>query len=926
MCIAGNPPDIICITEVIPKAQCMPIAPSQLALPGYATFSNFEPGERNLGASGVRGICFFVASHIHATEVKFIGVFSEQLWLRVSLIGGDDLIVGGIYRSPTSDFQSTEHLCNLLSTVSGSNPSHLIIMGDFNFSTIDWSCSMSLSPPSDPCHKFLEVIQDSFLIQHVKKATRFRHGNNPHILDLVFTNEEGMISNMTHLPPLGNSDHEVLWFKLHCYTSPRRDPGDKLNLNKGNYEAMANKLSTIVWESMEAGSLEDHHRLLTNTLKGLMVENIPSLQLGRTRNIYMTREALTLRNKKSKLWRKYILTRDVGTYRRFVKVRNELRGLTRHLRRNFEKSLAISLRENVKPFWKYVNSRLKTKPGIGDLRRPDGVLSVTDQDKAEVLAQFFSSVFTVEDCSTIPCLTTPWEGPTLETVDLTPALVKSKLDQLKTSTAPGPDGIPSRVLRELAAAICVPICSLFTRSLTSGSIPEDWKLATVVPIFKGGDRQEPSNYRPVSLTSVLCKVLEGLVRDRLMEFLDDTGQLHSAQHGFLPGRSCATQLLTALEDWTQQLENGEAVDVAYLDFRKAFDAVPHKRLIRKLHGLGIRGALLKWIESFLTGRSLRVRMNGTLSNRIPVVSGVPQGSVLGPLLFVIFVNDLPDCVKGHIAMVADDAKMYGNPGHPRAPAANQMQVDLEALADWSASWLLPFNLKKCKVLHLGRGNPHLQYFLLDDPISEVPEERDLGVVIDEELKFRKQAAMAVSKANQILGVIRRSFELFDADTLPLLFKTLVRPHLEYGNIIWGPFNKEDQRLVERVQRRATRLVPDVRRLAYQDRLRKLQLPSLLYRRRRGDVIMIYMLMNGLLKMSKDDFFQPAPTASTRGHPMKVAKPRAVSRARRNHWSIRAINDWNSLPAHVVLAPTLNSFKNRLDEHWTSHKFDIPTLT
>ena len=906
----------------------MPIAPSQLALPGYDTFINFEPTAANLGASGVRGICFFVASHVCASEVTFMDGFSEQLWLRVSLIGGDDLIVGGIYRSPSSsEPETTQFLCSLLSTVSRSNPSHLIIMGDFNFGTIDWSCSMSMSPPSDPSHQFLEVVQDSYLFQHVQKATRFRQGNDPHILDLVLTNEEGMISSITHLPPLGNSDHEVLSFRLHCYTSPRRDPGNKLNLNKGNYEEMANKLNTATWEAIEAGPIEDHYRALVNMIRDLMEEHIPRLRPGRTKSIYMTREARTLRNRKCKLWKRYLRSRDAESYARFVTVRNELRGLTRRLRRNFEKSLAVSLRDNVKPFWRYANSRLKTKPGIGDLRNPDGALSRTDSDKAEVLARFFSSVFTMEDGSNIPRRNVPWEGPTLETVDLTPAMVKKKLERLKTSTAPGPDGIPSKVLRELAAALCAPICALFRKSLVGGSIPEEWKQGTVVPIFKGGDRQEPSNYRPVSLTSVLCKVLESLVRDCLMDFLEVTGQLHSAQHGFLPGRSCATQLLTAMENWMQQLEAGEAVDVAYLDFRKAFDAVPHKLLLQKLHDLGVRGVLLKWIESFLSGRSLRVRMNGTLSNRISVVSGVPQGSVLGPALFLVFVNDLPEQVKGHILMFADDAKLYGNPGQLMTPAVNpQMQVDLEAMADWSASWQLPFNLKKCKVLHLGRCNPRQQYFLQDAPISEVSEERDLGVIIDEELKFRKHAATAVSKANQILGIIRRSFELLDSVTLPLLFKTLVRPHLEYGNIIWGPFNKEDQRLVERVQRRATRLVPDVRQLPYQDRLRKLRLPSMLYRRRRGDVIMIFMLMNGLLKMNKEDFFQRAASASTRGHPMKVAKPRASSRARRNHWSVRAINDWNSLPTHVVLASSLDTFKNRLDEHWSCYKYDIPTPT
>ena len=289
----------------------------------------------------------------------------------------------------------------------------------------------------------------------------------------------------------------------------------------------------------------------------------------------------------------------------------------------------------------------------------------------------------------------------------------------------------------------------------------------------------------------------------------------------------------------------------------------------------------------------------------------------------MFVNDLPDCVKCGIKLFADDAKLYT--GHDGAGGLNhsQMQSDLEALANWSRIWLLPFNQEKCKLLHLGPSNPRREYSLLGAPIRQVAEEKDLGVVIDEKLKFRKQAAVATTKANQILGIVKRSFEFLDAQTLPLLYKTLVRPHLEYGNVIWGPFNKEDQVLVERVQRRATRLVPDIRHLPYRERLHKLGLPSLLYRRRRGDVIMIYMMMNGHIDIPMDEFFLPAHTARTRGHSMKLAKPQAQSRVRRNHWTIRAVNDWNSLPDHVVQAPSTNAFKNRLDDHWRAHIYDYP---
>ena len=245
------------------------------------------------------------------------------------------------------------------------------------------------------------------------------------------------------------------------------------------------------------------------------------------------------------------------------------------------------------------------------------------------------------------------------------------------------------------------------------------------------------------------------------------------------------------------------------------------------------------------------------------------------------------------------------------------------MAEWSKKWLLPFNLAKCKTLHIGHRNPQYHYRIQDSPICQVSEEKDLGIFIDDKLKFRKQAAAASSKGNQILGVIRRSFELLDRKTVPLLFRTLVRPILEYGNVAWGPFYKQDQRLIERVQRRATKLVQDIRNLPYQERLQALQLHSLLYRRRRGDMILVYMLMNSSVDLRRDDFFRAPPIGTTRGHSMKVAKPRANSRPRRNNWSVRTVNDWNSLPAHVIQATSLNQFKNRLDEFWADHVYDIP---
>ena len=245
------------------------------------------------------------------------------------------------------------------------------------------------------------------------------------------------------------------------------------------------------------------------------------------------------------------------------------------------------------------------------------------------------------------------------------------------------------------------------------------------------------------------------------------------------------------------------------------------------------------------------------------------------------------------------------------------------MTEWSNLWQLPFNETKCKVLHVGTRNPRHSYTMGGLELEQVTIEKDLGIHLDSVLKFRKQAASAAAKGNQMLALVRRSFCCIDMVTLPLLYKSLVRPHLEYGNVIWGPFNRADQRLIERVQRRATKLVPELKHLSYQERLRCLKLPSLYHRRRRGDMITIFQILSGGVNIQPDRFFEPAVSTITRGHGLKLRKPNATSRVRRNVLSVRAINDWNALPPSVVLSTTLNQFKSRLDNHWGDVSFTIP---
>ena len=345
------------------------------------------------------------------------------------------------------------------------------------------------------------------------------------------------------------------------------------------------------------------------------------------------------------------------------------------------------------------------------------------------------------------------------------------------------------------------------------------------------------------------------------------------------------------------LDDNTPVDAIYLDFAKAFDSVPHERLIAKIEACGIKEPVSGWIRDFLVGRRQRVKVNGSLSSWAEVSSGVPQGSVLGPVLFVIFINDMPDVAKNICSMYADDTKLYGPIRNTKDHES--LQNDLDKLVEWSNTWQLRFNEDKCKVLQLGNKNMHHKYDMKRKDNTRVilessEVEKDLGVHIDKDLKFSKHVEVQVNKANKILGLIRRSYEFLNGETMKMLFIALVRPHLEFANSVWSPRFEKDKILIEGVLRRATRCVPGMKDLNYTERLELLKIPSMSYRRIRGDLIEVFKFMNNMYK-TKSPF--ELNKNGLRGHNFKLSKKSCNTKLRQDYFSNRVVDTW------IILRPT-----------------------
>ena len=301
---------------------------------------------------------------------------------------------------------------------------------------------------------------------------------------------------------------------------------------------------------------------------------------------------------------------------------------------------------------------------------------------------------------------------------ITPPGVEKLLNNIKTEKAVGPDNISNIILKNCAKQLSRGISAIFQTSIDSGTLPEDWVNANVAPIYKKGDVHQAENYRPVSLTSVSCKLLEHIICKHLLNHLEKNKILTNLNHGFRSGYSCETQLLITLEDLLKYNDNGEQTDIIILDFSKAFDTVPHDELLLKLSNYGVSGNIHSWLKNFLTTRKMQVVVDGEYSKSVPVLSGVPQGTVLGPLMFLCHINDLPKSVISQVRLFADDCLLY------RTIKSEQdhitLQKDLQSLETWADTWGMRFNAKKCYLLSTNCKSTHF-YTLCGQILKQVEE-------------------------------------------------------------------------------------------------------------------------------------------------------------------------------------------------------------
>ena len=588
--------------------------------------------------------------------------------------------------------------------------------------------------------------------------------------------------------------------------------------------------------------------------------------------------------------------------------------VNRITRSNYRKYIRDTCAESSKKFWAFIKSLKADSFGISALR-DRGILITENAKKADSLNNQFRSVFTQEDINDMPTL---GEGfPSMPNITISTDGIEKLLTDFKPNKATGPDDIPARILKMGAHEIAPALATIFNKSLETGTLPDIWRRANISPIFKKGDRTKPSNYRPVSLTCIVCKVMEHVVHSNIMCHLDQYDILTDKQHSFRQHRSCESQLILTVHDLATTLDKRLQTDVIIMDFSKAFDVVPHQRLLLKLDHYGIRGPTHTWIANFLTRRMQRVVVRGEHSDWVHVQSGVPQGTVLSPLLFLLYINDLPDNITSKVRLFADDCVIYQTMTSDKD--ADLLQKDLDQLCSWERRWQMKFNAEKCFTLKVSNAHsPYTHsYSLNNTPVAETTSHTYLGVELSNNLNWNKHVDHITAKGNRSLGFIKRNLNRCTEDIKNLAYCSLVRPSLEYCAAVWDLYTNDLIYQLEAVQRRSARFVKNNydRQSSVTTMLKDLNWSTLAERRKIARLAVFHKAHEGHLSIPVRNLLHPVTRPTRRTHNKSYIELQPNKDTYKYSFLPRTVTDWNALPSSIVNTEEPKAFKAQLKLHF-----------
>ena len=782
-------------------------------------------------------------------EVEYVVVYSRSY----------NLAIANVYRppaTPTSCFTPVmEKIRECISELSGRMAS-IVICGDFNLPGTCWETGENSHGSRDDqkaVETMMQLQNHLFMSEIVQQPTR---GINH--LDLCFTNCSDKILDVETEDTV-LSDHKLVFARtiFEC-----RKPAESIHQERAgsaleqlnffdksvDWAAINLALSEVDWELKFINkSVEVKYDIIHSILEDLCIKHVPKKR-SKKRHI-IPRDRRILMKKRSKLLRKEWL-QGTAKMQKLGELEEALQKSHLEEERMEESAAVASIKQNYKYFFKYVKRKGEVRTSIGPLLVGDK-LSSDPAEICEELRQQYDSVFSVPVDVPEGLSSNSDRDNSIRVMD---DIVIGEEDfieavkEIRANSSPGHDGIPAVLLKNTMLHLAKPLCILWNESLRHGQIPSPVKIGKITPIYKGGDKRKRKNYRPVSLTSHIIKLVERVIAKKVIQHLEAENLYNNGQHGFRRGRSCLSQLLQHYQNILEYLSLGQDVDVVYLDFSKAFDKVDHNILLAKLKNIGISEQLCVWISSFLKDRKQFVAVEGSFSAESSVISGVPQGTVLGPLLFLIFIADISDDLTSSTATsFADDTRVMKPLS--RLHDCEALQEDLGRVYDWARANNMSFNGDKFELLRYSVNNEAIpfQYLTSESTAIEAKTEvTDLGVLMSSNADFKSHIEHIIKKAKERMSWIFRVFLTREPEPMLTLYRALVLPILEYCSQLWHPVQLGVSRNLEAIQRSFTSRLRGVESLNYWERLEALKLYSLERRRERYMAIYIWKIIVGLV--------------------------------------------------------------------------------
>ena len=903
------------------------IADAQIHIDGYLVFRCDRDGRGG-------GVCLYVHESLAVSNVqKYDYGRCQCLIIQVLTINTCVIVV---YRPPDADTQSFNAIMRFIKDYINdmNESSQIVLTGDVNFPSIDWSQSSVTSSQGRNIQasatQFLGLLSENLLTQYVNEPTR-----KSNILDIFCTNNPFLVQSV-EVSQTNISDHNIVQITIHIETeliksipeNQERNGFSALDFSKANYEAISADVQTIDWATLLGDQpLENHPEIINETLLEICKCHVPvrKARTGKPRllnSLRRKRKRLEARLKKS-----FSLTEKMNLERELALTFYSIKEAYLEARNKEETSAIRSIKDNPKAFYGYAKKHSQIKRNIQFLKNDQGILTKDVYEISNILQNQFSSVYSDPTSADIqdPVFSTNIVHP-LSPVDftITDANLISAMSELKSNSAPGPDGFPAQLLIECKHALSIPLAIMWRESFRLRKVPECYKWSYVHPLHKKGDRVHAENFRPVSLTSHNMKSAERVVRAIIVDHLDRNNLITAHQHGFRSGRSTLTQLLNHFENILSNIASGNDVDTIYLAYAKAFDKVDHLLLRKKMILYGFPINLVDWISSFLMGRKQRVVVKGVHSMEALVVSGVPQGTVLGPVLFLIFINDLGNKqFESNISFFADDTRISNK--IETMVDKETLQRELVEVLEWSMSNNMELNQSKFELLsHTNLFKslsyefpffPELFTYRVSSDAVVMPSGclRGLGVIVTDDLSWSKHITSLVDKARGVLFWVLSVFKSREKDVMLTLYKSLVRSHLEYCSPLWHPTKIRDIELIESVQREFTRRIVGYQSFSYWERLQILDLWSLQRRRERFIVITMWKVLNKVIPNPNIRFRPPSRLGIQAIIPSINMRTGAVNRTLYdNSFFVVGPVLWNSLPSKLTSIQVMSTFKNQLD--------------